>query len=220
MLDMAKITTTKPVLILLYGFPGAGKTQFALQLCEQMVATHVHDDRIREDLFETPTYSKDESHIVSSLMAYMAGEFLRAGVSVVFDTNAMRLSQRKALRALAKDAGAEVVLLWFQIDSEGAYARASHRDRRRVGDRHARRLNRNEFDEIIRAMQNPEGNEGYQVISGKHTFGSQKTALVRHLLDRRLILPNQNTAHIAKPALVNMVPHPSEGSRRNINVIQ
>jgi len=44
---MAKLIPTKPLLILLYGFPGAGKTHFARQLSETIHAAHVQSDRIR-----------------------------------------------------------------------------------------------------------------------------------------------------------------------------
>jgi predicted kinase len=217
---MAKIVPAKPILILLYGFPGAGKTFFARQLCEQLVATHVHDDRMRSELFEQPNYGKSENHIINSLMQYMTSEFLNAGVSVVYDTNAMRVAQRRALRNMAAKAGAETVLVWLQIDQESAFSRASQRDRRKADDKHARMLDRATFDLLTSGMQNPQPTERYQVISGKHIFTTQKSAMLRHLLDRGLISLDPNAGQISKPGLVNLVPNPAAGrvdmSRRNI----
>lgn len=205
---------------MLYGFPGSGKTFFARQLCESLVATHVHDDRIRAELFETATYSKQENHIVTSLMNYMAGEFLGAGVSVVYDTNVLRTAQRRALRNMAAKAGAETVLVWLQIDPETAFGRASNRDRRRVDDKFAQNLDRGTFESLASGMQNPEPTEKYLVASGKHVFTTQKSAFVRHLLDRKLVNLDPGANQIGKPGLVNLVPNPSAGrvdlSRRNI----
>ncbi len=219
---MAKIVPTKPLLVLLYGFPGSGKTFFARQLCELITAVHVQGDRVRSELFESPSYSKQESHVVTSLMNYMASEFLSAGVSVIYDTNALRVSQRRALRNMATKAGVETVLVWLQIDPESAYARAAKRDRRKIDDRYAQQLDKTTFETQTAGMQNPDPTERYQVVSGKHVFGTQKNAILRHLLDRKLITLDPNAQHISKPGLVNLIPNPSAGrvdlSRRNISI--
>jgi predicted kinase len=217
---MAKILPTKPILVLLYGFPGSGKSFFARQLCEQLVAVHVHGDRMRGELFENPTYNKDENHIVASLMNYMTGEFLSAGVSVVYDINVMRSAQRRALRNMATKAGVETVLVWLQIDQESAFGRVGRRDRRKLDDRYSQPLDRAAFDTISSGMQNPETTERYVVISGKHVFTTQRSAMLRHLQDRKLINLEQGAHQIGKPGLVNLIPNPAAGrvdmSRRNI----
>lgn len=217
---MAKIVPTKPLLVLLYGFPGSGKTFFARQLCEILTATHVQGDRMRSELFASPNYSKDENHVVTSLMNYMTGEFLNAGVSVVYDTNAMRASQRQALRNMAVKTGAETILVWLQIDPETAFARASRRDHRKSDDHYARDMDMRTFDTLNSGMQNPTTLERYVVVSGKHVFNTQKSAIIRHLLDRGLINLGPSSNQIGKPGLVNLVPNPAAGrvdlSRRNI----
>lgn len=206
---------------MLYGMPGSGKTFFSRQLCEQIAAAHVQGDRIRDELFEKPTYKKEENHIISSLMAFMAGEFLKAGISVVFDANAMRLTQRRTLRNLALKAGAHPVLLWLQIDPDSAYKRASHRDRRKQDDRYAQEIEPTAFRELRSAMQNPEITENYLVLSGKHVFNTQKNAVFRYLVEKRL-LDLDSSAQLSKPGLVNIIPNPAAGrvdlSRRNITI--
>jgi predicted kinase len=219
---MVKLIPLKPLFVLLYGYPGSGKTFFARQICEQIIATHVQSDRIRAELFENPTYSKQENHVVMSLMNYMTSEFLNAGVSVVYDVNALRTSQRRALRNMAIKAGAEVVTVWQQIDAESAFLRASKRDRRKLDDHYSQAMDRAAFDAIASGMQNPDATERYLVISGKHVFNTQKSAFLRHLQERKLINLDPNANQISKPGLVNLVPNPRAGrvdlSRRNITI--
>lgn len=205
---------------MLYGFPGAGKTYFARQLCDHLQAAHIQGDRIRGELFENPQYDKDENQVIAQLMDYMTGEFLGAGISVVYDTNAMRTAQRRQLREMARKENAHPVLIWFQIDHESAIVRVTKRDRRRSDDKFAMPLDRATFDRIAGGMQNPEINEEYIVISGKHTFNTQLSAFMKRLRELNLASQNEISTKLVKPGLVNLVPNPTAGrvdmSRRNI----
>jgi len=217
---MSKVLPAKPLLIMLYGFPGAGKSYFARQLAETLNAAHIQGDRIRSELFEQPRYDKEENDVITHLMDYMAEEFLAAGMSVIYDTNAMRATQRRELREMARKAKAEYVLVWLQIDTESAFARVSKRDRRRADDKYAMPLDRATFDKQLSGMQNPQTTEDYVVISGKHIFDMQRSAFMKRLREIGLITPEEASSNIIKPGLVNLVPKPTGGrvdmSRRNI----
>jgi predicted kinase len=166
-----KITLNKPALILLYGYPGSGKTFFARQLADAINLAHIEGDRIRHELFEQPQHDRQENMIVNHLMEYMAETFLQAGMSVIYDTNAMRLAQRRVLRDIARKMKAVPILVWFQVDAESALYRASKRDHRKADDKYAVTMTQELFDAYAQAMQNPQ-NEDYMVISGKHTFNT------------------------------------------------
>ena len=217
---MSKILPAKSLLIMLYGFPGAGKSYFARQLAETLSAAHIQGDRIRSELFENPRYDKEENEVITHLMNYMAEEFLAAGMSVIYDTNAMRTAQRRELREMARKAHAEHVLIWLQIDVESAFARVSKRDRRRADDKYAMPLDRTTFDKLTGGMQNPTTTEDFVVISGKHVFSMQRSAFMKRLRESGLISSREASANIIKPGLVNLVPNPSAGrvdmTRRNI----
>lgn len=218
---MAKIVPNQPLLIMLYGFPGAGKTYFARQLCDHMQVAHVQDARIRGELFETPRYDKQENDAITQLMNYMTEEFLKAGLSVIYDTNAMRSAQRHTLRELARRSHAQPVLIWFQMDADSAFARSSKRDHRRADDRYATSYDKPTFERITGRMQNPTNLETYAVVSGKHTFTTQLSAVVHRLRELGLITISAATP-VAKPGLVNLIPQPNlyrgrvDSTRRNI----
>jgi predicted kinase len=217
---MAKLIPSKPALVMLYGFPGAGKTYFARQFCDGVQAAHVHGDRIRTELFENPRYDKQENAVIAQLMDYMTEEFLNAGISVVYDMNAMRARQRLDLRELARRTHATPIVVWFQIDTDSAYSRSVQRDRRRADDKYAATTDRRTFETMVSHMQNPVNTEDYIVVSGKHTFSTQFTAVARRMRELGLIGLGEDNARAVKPGLVNLVPNPTAGrvdmKRRNI----
>lgn len=205
---------------MLYGFPGSGKTYFSRMFCDEVQAVHVQADRVRGELFENPRFDKQENSVVNQLTNYMTEEFLNAGVSVVYDINAMRAGQRQMLRELARRCHAKPLLVWFQIDKDTAYTRSTQRDRRRSDDKYAAVRGRSDFDNIVAHMQNPRENEDYVVVSGKHTFKTQFTAVGRRLRELGLIGIGEDSSKAVKPGLVNLIPNPNSGrvdmNRRNV----
>lgn len=219
---MNKPEQTKPIFVLLYGFPGSGKTFFARQLADELGMAHLHSDRIRHELFEKPRYDKRENEVVTQIMDYMTEEFMRANISVIYDANTPRLQDRRILRDMARKFKYAPVLVWIQIDPESAFNRVVKRDRRRLDDKYASPIDRTTFEELAGSMQNPNTNEDYVVISGKHTFTSQKQTVYKKLFNAGLIASPTGLTNkgVIKPGMVNLVPNPRAGrvddTRRNI----
>ena len=191
---------------MLYGYPGAGKTYFSRQFCEHIQAAHLEQDRIRFELFDEPRFTKQENFVVGKLMDFMASEFLAAGVSVVYDMNAMRLSQRLNLRELCNRNNAKSLVVWFQVDPDTAYLRNAKRDRRSADDRYSVGYDVEQFKQLLSYMQNPEPVEDYLVISGKHSFPSQLSSISRKLADLGVLKRDSAATKMVKPELVNLVP--------------
>jgi predicted kinase len=218
---MSKIYPTKPFLLLFYGYPGAGKTYFARQFCENVHGAHLQADRIRAELFTEPRFDKQENAIVNQLMNYMSEEFLSAGLSVVYDVNAARTGQRRALADIARRCHAQTVVVWFQMDPDTAYDRSIKRDRRRSDDKYAAEWDRTTFETLNERMQNPLANEHYVVVSGKHLFPTQQSAVLSKLRSLGLVTTDESNSRVIKPGMVNLIPN-SAGrvnlSRRNISI--
>ena len=218
---MNKVVLNKPVLICFYGFPGSGKSYVARSLQEAIYAARTSADRVRYELFSQPRYDAQENAVVAHVMSYMSEEFLNAGTSVLYDINAMSATQRRQLRELARRHHAACLLVWIQIDAENAFARTQRRDRRTADDKYSAQQTKATFNNELAAMQNPK-DEDYLVISGKHSFASQKNAIINRLYQMNLIGSSDLQDNITKPGLVNLVPSPYGGrvdmSRRNITI--
>ncbi len=69
-------------------------------------------------------------------------------------------------------------------------------------------------------MQNPQ-NEDFFVISGKHTYKSQRSQVMNKMSSLKIISREQASKDVAKPGLVNLIP-PSLSGRsgvgRNISI--
>ncbi len=219
---MHKQVLTRPVLIVMYGFPGSGKTFFSRQFASEISAANINGDLLRNEFFVEPTYDKDENDTVDHLSLFMATQFLETGVSVVYDASSSKRSERKILRDIALRAKAEFLVVWLQIDTESAFTRVNKRDRRRVDDRYNRELDRTSFEGVIAKMQNPLAVEGYVVISGKHNYTTHKNAVMKKLFERGLITQATAETKVVKPGLVNRVPNLLGGrvdaARRNISI--
>jgi hypothetical protein len=134
----------------------------------------------------------------------------------------MRANQRRILRDMARKHHAQPILIWLQIDPESSFARTQSRDRRRSDDKYAGPSDRTTFERIAGGMQNPQ-NEDYVVVSGKHTFATQLSAIMKRLRELGLVAStNEVNAKVVKPGLVNLIPTSPAGrvdmARRNIMI--
>lgn len=203
----------------MYGFPGSGKTTFGRRLSESMHVAHVQADRIRAELFAKPRYDKAENQVVDHLVEYIMQEFLKAGVSVVYDADITRSAQRRQLREIAQKSHAQYVLAWFQIDIESSFSRLVKRDRRTTDNKYSRDFNRTEFDRHAALMQHPNPDENFLVLSGKHSFAMQKGSLMKRLFELNMVKAESVSSNISKPGMVNLVPRSGmDIGRRDITI--
>jgi predicted kinase len=212
-----------PVVIYFYGIPGSGKSYLAHQLSDYIGAAHVSADRLRYELFDESRHDKTEHQIISQLMNYMTEEFIKKGVSVIYDMSVSRSIDRKSLRELSKKLHAKELLIWLQIDIDTAWARTKKRDKRKFEDKYACDLTAEQFKQYVRIMQNP-NNEDYLVISGKHQFKTQKNTILRRLHDMNALNVEALNPHMPRPELTNLVSRAQaqagrvDLTRRNISI--
>lgn len=104
-------TTAYPVLIMMSGLPGSGKSHLSQRLAQQLSAVVIESDHVRKALFPEPTYSAQESTIVHRTCQRTMRRLLSKGVRVIFDATNLVEFQREVLYSLAERSGAALLIV-------------------------------------------------------------------------------------------------------------
>lgn len=154
-----------PILYLLVGYPGAGKTTTSQMLHQLTGARHLWADKLRKERFNNPTYSHQENNELYDYMNKQTAELLAQGESVIFDTNFNFYKDRQRLRKIAQDNHAKTVLLWVQAPRDVARQRAiteAHKHHSRI----LGRMSEEDFDRLTNHLEEPKAEEEPIVVDG------------------------------------------------------
>jgi len=212
---MLKTKLTRPAVIMLLGLPGSGKSYTSAHIADLLGMALVSEDKIRESLFEEITLRDEENMVVMQTMIMMTEEYLRLGLPVMFDTGLNKIVDRKTLREIARKHKADSLLIWLQIDQDTARLRTKVNKKQIPTEK--------SFDIMTQTFQTPH-NEDYIVISGKHTFESQKPIIVRKLREQGLVSDETMKPHVTMPGMMNLAAQAKyqsgrvDYSRRNISI--
>jgi len=87
--------------VIICGLPGTGKTTLAKALAPLLNAVVLSTDKIRKELIEHPTYSKQERRLIYDVMLLLAEYLHNAGINCILDaTFSRRRSRKEAIRKL------------------------------------------------------------------------------------------------------------------------
>jgi predicted kinase len=152
---MARVTD-EPVMHLLVGLPGTGKTTEALRLAAERRAVRLTPDEWMLPLFgeSDPNGLRD---VMEGRLLSVGLEVLRAGADVVVDFGLWGRDERTALRALAREAGARAVVVFLNLSEKERRRRIEHRF---VGDPSSTfEMSEAEIEEQVRIFQPPDESE-------------------------------------------------------------
>ncbi len=117
----------KPVLIVVSGLPGTGKSYFCRRLAERLASIILESDAFRRVLFPSPSYSLAESGRLFKAVHRLIKELLGKGVSVILDATNLSERYREYLYSIAERL--EVKLILVRIEAPASVVRERLRAR-------------------------------------------------------------------------------------------
>jgi predicted kinase len=114
-----------PILFLIVGLPGAGKTRLA-QLAAEYRALRLTPDEWMIPLFGEPE-GDGRRDVLEGRLLWLALETATLGTSVVLDFGFWSRDERTAVRAIASEHGVAARINYLSIDRETQIARVTER---------------------------------------------------------------------------------------------
>ena len=182
---MKSLSTSKPLVLLMVGIPGAGKSHFARQFADVFHTPLVSYDKIHYMLFSEPQFSKEEELLVASIMNSQIRELLKTQKTFIIDGAVNSRAARMEVERIARKHDYGTLTIWVQLDDDSAHYRATTRNKKRPGDKYNSKMSDEQFRGQSKRINPPAGKEENVVVSGKHTFASQAKAVLKKIVHPR-----------------------------------
>ena len=145
--DVARcwFTPRRPMLLLMHGFSGSGKTWLSQQLLGQLPAIRVRSDIERKRLYGLAEDESSKSAIgagiysataksdVYEALAVAARKLLQSGHNVIADAAFLSRNERQRFSELASDAGSDLIIVDARASEEELERRVDTRGRNAAG---------------------------------------------------------------------------------------
>jgi predicted kinase len=127
----------RAALLMLMGFPGAGKTHCARLLAARLGAAHVATDHLRSRLFIAPSYTDEENRAVFAVAEALVEELLVESHVVIIDATNLTARHRAPLEGVARRHGLTPLRVLVVADEADARARLATRGIARADGDHS-----------------------------------------------------------------------------------
>lgn len=169
---------TRPVLVILSGLPGSGKSHVARELWQRHAFAVLQIDILRKALFPRPAYTKLEHSRTFAAVHELIERLLSRGISVLYDATNLKELHRRVLYDIADRAGARLTIVRVQ-SPEDVILRRLHA--RRHGEEESWASDADEeVYEMMRVEAEPIGRP-YIEVDGSGDVRSAVDKIVREL---------------------------------------
>ena len=140
---------TKPLLIIVLGLPGTGKSTFAKALAKKIKAAHLNTDKIRARLGLRGKYDQETKSMIYQQMLSLARMKLKDNHQVIIDGTFSSNEWRKKILGLADEFSC--MISWFVMEADEAIIqeRISKKRQYSEADFSVYKKVRNSYDPIL-----------------------------------------------------------------------
>ena len=218
---MKALSLARPLLIMIIGLPGAGKSFFARHFSDTFGAPLVSGDELQFELFDPPKFTPNEYGLIKKLAERQLLQLVKTRSSILVDGICNNRQERLQLEQFAAAHDYGTLVVWVQTDDPTAKTRATTRSPKRPGDELNVRMSAEQYTTLAKRLTPPIKHEEYLVISGKHTYTTQAKMVLRKLAAPRAqkaAAAHQKETEQARPRTSRPAPARSTASsgRRNI----
>ena len=125
-----------PIVYILVGVQGSGKTTWARANAGRLDAVIVASDDVRNELEAQGTDATDKGDLVFAIVEGRLKQWVAEGKNVIVDATHARLKWREKETAIARAGGAKVIAVWFDLPLAVCLERNARKPNTRLwGDR-------------------------------------------------------------------------------------
>lgn len=119
--------SSEPVLVVVSGLPGTGKSFFCGKLAERLRLAVIESDAMRKVLFPQPNYNIQESARLFRAIHTLIEDLLRRSASLILDATNLSERHREELYGIADRLGVRLILVRVEAPTKLVYERLKSR---------------------------------------------------------------------------------------------
>ena len=119
----------RPVLVIVSGLPGTGKSYFSRRVVGQVPLLVLESDVLRKVLFPAPRYTPSENRRLFRACHSLIDDLLGCKVPLLLDATNLIESHREGLYRIAEGRGAEIILVYLEASPDVVYRRLGGRSK-------------------------------------------------------------------------------------------